>query len=384
MGLNWMRREVRAVCVGAVVLGLVAGCGAGASGAADEPGESVARAVEPLLTIPGAFYTVAPSFGWCGVPVPGVSGNCHAGYSTNSTLATNTVTRLSTGRFRVFFPGLLAGGNVQISAVGNPHCNLLSVSTSGGGQSVDLTCRTPAGALVDSRFLVSYYRDSNVGGILGGYALVRSTTPPTLSNTWNSSGAAVSVINTGVGAYRVTFPGQVLGGDTALVTAATSAAAYCQLAGWSGAVSVDVRCFSFAGAPQNADFSVSYNRNVRGEPRNTLPTGTQGAFSLVNTAGGINSAFSRNNCPSGSNAATIVLGEYSETYHAVTSFGGEVPICALTTAINTAGVYCNPSHLPIQGVRSDSHLRVNCFTPSGATTNSQHTSMVFLQDQGGC
>jgi hypothetical protein len=370
-----------------LALGASVGCSSATDAGAE--GELVAHAEQPLLLIPGAFYTVAPSYGWCTSTQPNLSADCHPGYSSNSTGAVSTVTRLAVGRYQVFFPGLLPNGNVQLVGMGgNVHCNPLGTLSSPAGQTVDIVCRTPAGAVVDSRFVVSYYRDTNVGGVLGGYAQVRGTVPPLVTNPWNSAGGVVSATNTGVGMYRVVFPGQVLGSDTVQITATGPSPVHCKIGNWSnigGAVAVDVRCFNFAGAPQNNDFSVSYGRNIRGEPRNTLPTGTQGAFSVVNPGGGVNLAFTRNTCAAGPNTANLFGTTYTERYHAITTFLGEVPTGGLVTALGSTGTYCNLAQVPLQGVQSDSTLLVNCFTPNGlAAAQSMHTGMVMLQDQGGC
>jgi hypothetical protein len=145
-----------------------------------------------------------------------------------------------------------------------------------------------------------------------------------------------------------------------------------------------VNCFDFAGLRADSDFSVAYHRNIRGEPRNALPTGTQGAFSLVLAGGGINPTFSRHTCTSGANTATIFSGVYQETYRAVTAFHGEVPIGAVVTAVSNSGTYCSMSAFPIQGVRADSRTFVKCFSPDGQTvSNVQHNTMVFLDDAAG-
>ncbi|MFZ5896043.1 MAG: hypothetical protein ACOY0T_33615 [Myxococcota bacterium] len=381
--VKWYRRVAMVICAG-----VLAGC----SGVADEESaESVASVSEPLLGTPGAFYTVAPNFGWCGIAVSSVSGACHGGYSFNSSGGTNSMTRLAAGVYRVRFPGLASGGNAQVSGIGgNVHCGVLSAFPSGADEMVDVICRSAAGALVDSRFLVSYYRDTNVGGPLGAYATVRAASgSPTVTDAWNSSGGAVLVSALGAGVYRVFLPGQAALGNSVFVTAVGSTSVHCHASSWgsaAGGAAAEVRCFNFTGGLVNGDFSFWYGSNIRGEPRNSLPTGTQGAFSLVNAGGGINPSFSRNSCAAGSNTATLMgVGSYAETYHAITQFQGEVPTFGMTMAVSTAGAYCNLAAFPIQGVRSDSRLSVSCFSPNGApAASTQHNSMMMLQDKGGC
>jgi hypothetical protein len=373
-----------------VACGLLAPSGCGS--AVEEP--DTATAVEPLLKVPGSFYTTAAEYGWCGVALATMSTNCHAGYSANSTGATNSYTRIATGRYRVLFPSLSNGGNVQLGAVGsNARCSLLSTSASAGGVLVDLACRDTAGALVDAKFQVSYYRETNVGGVLGAYALVRTGASPSVSALWNSAGGGATLTNLGTGVHRVTFPGQVFGADTVIVTPASSSAVYCKPASWSpasggGGVSIDVRCFTFAGVPTNGDFSISYNQNLRAEPRNTLASGTQGGFSLVQSPGIVSSSFSRNTCSSGSNSASqIFVGQYNETFHARSNTGGaEFPTAGLVSAKGSNSAYCNLSAFVVQGnAFADMTAVVKCFSPTGTQVSAEHTTLVMQQAPGaGC
>ena len=339
----------------------------------------------PLLGIPGAFYNTPPAFGFCG---SSSTVDCHGGYSFNSRGASPGFLRRGTGVYRVMFENQPSDGNAQVvSASGNVHCAVAAQFPSGTGVGIDVFCRAPAGALTDARFMLSYYRDTNVGGPLGGYAYVSGVAPFATSNTWNSSGGPITVQGLAPGTYRVTFTGQMVGGDNVQVTALTSGTAYCTLGpnGWNGGT-VDVRCFTSAGVPANVNFSVSYGRNVRGEPRNTLPTATQGALVVVGAAGGVDPSRSRNTCQAGANAAVLQqpANLYSETYHAITATQGEVPLMSLVSAMSSAGVYCNLNHFPIEGVRSDSRGFVSCFTPAGASTTATHSSMFIIQDRGGC
>lgn len=366
---------------------LVAACSAGVE--TDEV-EALGATQEPLLQNPGAFYTTAPEFGWCGAggAVP-ISGDCHAGFSFNSAPGAVTFNRIGLGVYGVRFPGLSHGGNAQVVAQGsNAHCNVTQVAPLAGTEFVQIACRSPSGALVDSRFMVSYYRDTNVGGVLGGYALVRNTTPLSAIDTWNSTGLPVQTSLTGVGSYRVTFPGQVLGADTVQVTAVSGANVYCKVGNWSsgGGVAVDVRCFNFAGDPQNSDFSVSYGRNIRGEPRNALPTGTQGGFSVANAAGGVNLTFSKNTCPVGSNSSTLVPppDQYQDRIAAIGASAAERPALGLVTALGAGPSYCNLQTVPIHQLGIPSIVTVRCFSPNGVMVNSQHTTMFELQDTKGC
>lgn len=365
----------------ALAVAMAVGCGD-----LDQETADVETTQAALLGTPGAFYNTPPAWGFCGNS-SGVE--CHGGYSFNSRGAKPSFLKRGVGMYRVTFENQPANGNVQVvAASGNAHCALAAQFPSGTGVGLDVFCRAPSGAFADAKFMLSYYRDTNVGGPLGGYAYVNGVAPFTTSNAWNSSGSPISVVSLGgLGNYRVLFVGQQVGGDNAQVTALTSGGAYCTVAatGWTGG-SVDVRCFALNGAPANVPFSISYGRNVRGEPRNTLATGTQGALLFVGPQGGLDQSRSRNNCQAGANNAVLQQpnNTYVETYHAITSFQGEVPLMSLVSAVNSSGVYCNLLNFPIQGVRSDSRGMVSCFTPSGASTTSTHSTQFIIQDRGGC
>ena len=147
-------------------------------------------------------------------------------------------------------------------------------------------------------------------------------------------------------------------------------------------------CSTSEGQAASVPFSVSYGHNVRGEPRNALPTGTQGALVAVNAPGGVDPNRSRNSCQVGGNSAVLQQQPsglaYVETYHAVTTTQAEVPLMSLVSAMSGSGAYCNLPHFPLQGVRADSTGLVKCFGAGGAETSATHSSMFIIQDHGGC
>jgi hypothetical protein len=83
------------------------------------------------------------------------------GYGFNSTGATNTITRLGAGEYRVTFPGLTrGGGHVQVTAAGdaNRRCKVTNWGTDSAETRVYLRCFTLAGSLADAFFVASYNR----------------------------------------------------------------------------------------------------------------------------------------------------------------------------------------------------------------------------------
>ena len=181
----------------------------------------------PLLGIPGGFYDTPPSWAFCGYEG---GDSCHGGYVFNSRGASPGFLRRGTGMYRVMFENQASNGNAQVaSASGDVHCNVAAQFPQDSGVGIDVFCRAPSGALTDAHFMLSYYRDTNVGGPLGGYAYVSGVAPFATSNTWNSSGGPITVQGLAPGNYRVSFTGQLAGGDNAQVSALTSGGAYCTL-----------------------------------------------------------------------------------------------------------------------------------------------------------
>ncbi|MEN3357159.1 MAG: hypothetical protein V7637_1141 [Mycobacteriales bacterium] len=100
---------------------------------------------------PGAYLTAdqpaAPSY----APDPD--------FQWNSTGATNTVTRSTTGSYQVLIPGLaaLSATNAIVTAErGNSSCSVNGWAASGTGTAVNVVCHNAAGNLADSEFTLSY------------------------------------------------------------------------------------------------------------------------------------------------------------------------------------------------------------------------------------
>jgi hypothetical protein len=194
-----------------------------------------------------------------------------ANYSSNSsgtgTAAANTVTQLSTGTYRVDFPGLglETGGNVQVTAYGgsSERCKVGGWSSSGSTLSATVFCHNTAGALVNTQFTASYLRRpaSASGQATGGYLWANQPSTeyytPSTTYQWNASGALNTIQRYGVGSYAATFPGVNLYGGTVEVTAYGSSSDYCKVGYWGSNV-VGVSCFNNAGAPVDSAFTLSF------------------------------------------------------------------------------------------------------------------------------
>jgi hypothetical protein len=97
---------------------------------------------------------------------PDVSGSSTAptiasDYDFNSTGATNAISRIGMGQYRVEFPGLgTNAGIVHVSAYdGTAYCKAHSWGAVGTTQEVYVLCLDNAGGPVDNRFTVLFYRE---------------------------------------------------------------------------------------------------------------------------------------------------------------------------------------------------------------------------------
>lgn len=369
-------------------------CGAAACAGNDGAEEAIAQQSAELLTLPGAWYTSAPQYATCLYRAVSVSAACASPQSMNSLGGVNGVTRVGVGQYRVFLGGMSGNGNAQLVAIGNNNvrCNLATIGPAGAGVQAEVRCRAPSGVGVDSEFELSYYREKNIGGPLGAYARVRGFVAPlTVFDGWNSQGSYISATTLGVGRYRVQFGRQTFPNGTVLVTSATGQPGHCKAASMSAlpggaGVQVDVNCFSLSGNPQNDEFSISYNQNVRGDARNSLAIGTQGGFSRVTAWAAVNPSFSRNTCAAGANSAAFLgVGKYTDRFHAIGTSPGVRPSAALVTAFGPDSSYCKLSQVWSAPPGADASLAVQCFRGDGAVPlNSEHNAMFTLQDNGGC
>ncbi|WP_405056476.1 hypothetical protein OG474_27505 [Kribbella sp. NBC_01505] len=197
----------------------------------------------------------------------------------NSVGAGNTSTNLGPGQYQVKFPGLVAGGtldgSVQVTAV-HPQlgvrCKIRNWVSSGGGQDVNVLCFNGAGALVNTRFTVTYqYKVSLYGAAVPpkyyGYFLNQPPAGPASTNLNSVMGlGANTILAAGTGLSLVTFPKIAFPQNTVQVTAYGSNSNFCGLntfwfnmSSGPDLVVRDVNCFTNAGAPVNTGFTISAN-----------------------------------------------------------------------------------------------------------------------------
>jgi hypothetical protein len=190
-----------------------------------------------------------------------------ANYQFNSTGATNTITRPSTGVYTVNAPSLAAeGGHVQVTAYGTgaEWCNAWNWGPSGTNLRIQVRCFNAAGAPADSRFTMSYVRNGNM---LGRSVCCNSDGHPTsYLNAHNPTAASYepaaayrflsgtsNVTRLGTGRYRVNY-GWAAAPGALHVTAIGGGTARCKVESFTGDETAIVACTTPAGAPVDATY----------------------------------------------------------------------------------------------------------------------------------
>lgn len=196
----------------------------------------------------------------------------------NSTGAANTSTPGGVGQWLVRFPGLVTGGpldgSLQATAV-NPQqgarCKVGSWASTGGGQDVKVLCFNAAGALLNTRFTLTYqYKVSLYGAAIPpkyfGYFLNQPPAGPPTTNFNSVLGlSANTILAAGTGLSMVTFPKIGFTQNTVQVTAYGANPNFCGLnTFWTNTTGPDlivrdVNCFTNTGAAVNTGFTVSAN-----------------------------------------------------------------------------------------------------------------------------
>ena len=197
-------------------------------------------------------------------------------YQYNSTGATNTIDRLSKGRYAVHLPGLAtARGNVQVasrfvaSSSKPAGCRVLTWGPSAADLVVIVQCRNLAGAKADADFDLFFGQGQGLKGPgVGPVAYLDANHPTTASyapdplRRFSTAGMAPNVARTGIGRYWVTLPGMPTGGS-AQVTPYGSGGSHCVLNSigtLGGPQLIGVRCFKPNGDRVDSEFGLTYQR----------------------------------------------------------------------------------------------------------------------------
>lgn len=378
----WSKR----FALGALVFGL-AGCGAEASPVAESTGQAE-QALAPGSA--AAFVWASSSTG----TYPAVST-----YSYNSSGGTNIINWLTTGQYRVDFPGLgsVIGGDVQVTAYGggSERCKVSYWTPSGSTLQVYINCYTATGAPTNTLFTANYVRRSDHPGIEGAYVWANDATTasytPSSTYSWNSTGGAIGVSHTGTGAYSVSLGGQNLGGGTVEVTAYGGSNSYCKVGSWGGS-SVNVVCFDGStGAAADSQFDLIFSTQTpppldyRSNSPNNIwsfsyawaysPTASSYTLSGPYQIGKVSCCTDGAGYPFGATQAPGTITRYGVGYYNV-KFPGLAVLSASPSNVKVTGYGYGSDTCKVTGwytSGSDAFANVACFTFAGTPVDAYYT-----------
>ncbi len=237
------------------------------------------------LVAPGGAFAGEIAFVWANEPtrssyVPA------SRYSYNPYGLTNTVRRLSRGRYHVKLPAVgnrFHGGNVQVSAYGTKHrCKATWWSLSANVDvNLWIRCFDEDGHLADRRF-TALYQDGSEGGHDLAYGMIDDPSPPPPGSrepsrhTVHNAGDADATLSDfwyqrlGTGRYRVFISdfaspergwmAMAYGGDHAShcnIADQAHESAWVHDEGWIERMTAAVHCYDRDGRPADSKFTIS-------------------------------------------------------------------------------------------------------------------------------
>lgn len=373
-----------------LVLPAVGACGSGDQSAAP-------RAPDETATVAQAFAPMDYPVAWAEVQSAGVgSGAPSNWFSSMAGRTTPLVTSTSPGFYRVDFPQLTStsGGNVQVSAEGGTpaRCEVQSWGATtvasgayeGVGLSVWVACSNFSGTLVPSPFVV-LFQAAPASGVHAGTELAylwsnELTGPftPSAAYQWSSTGGGASVQWVATGEYLVTLTGMNDAGGSAFTTAYGSSGEYCNPGYWyasGGNTIVDVRCFSFAGAPQNSLFTLVYSQ--------AFDEGVEGvnqsyAWASSPTVGSYSPGAYEFDAEGPITITRQGTGSYLLAYPITSSFAVSLWGAPFVVSYGSTGNYCEigASGSTENDAGTEAVVSVTCFSPSGALADTQFEALL--------
>lgn len=304
-------------------------------------------------------------------------------YQRNSSGATNTITRNGQGYYTVRFPNIgLVGGTVNVTAYGSTShmCKVGSWGSSGSDQLVNVRCFTNTGVLADTLFTASFTGTvQNPGEI--GYAWANQPSAlsytPSTTYQFNSTGAVNTIARNNIGNYTVVMPGlgAASAGHVKVTAYGFDDSSNCKVGSWSqnlGNRTINVLCFTAAGAPVDTYYTVTYVNNIGilGVPgaasayvwanQPTASPYTPSTFYQFNSTGALNT-ITRN----GIGFYTVHLpGLAVNNGHVqATAYGGSTDRCKVTSWYAVGGellvnILCtNPAGTPVDTYYTASYTR---------------------------
>lgn len=278
--------------------------------------------------------------------------------------------KVGTGRFQVRFTRLGLGpqGNVHVTAVDprGSYCETVQWFLSGRDEIVEVQCFQPGGHPADTPFTVRWtYNSALPSGATGSFATLQYEAGLVIQS-YNSTGAGVSVVPIGTGLTFVRFEkvgigGQLTGDLQVTALDRTGQPRWCKVLAWDDDrldVVAKVACFDPAGRPLDSDYTASYHRerpvvSAAGPPKYFGYIWTQNPglpSNFNNPAGGVGL---NTLTVSGSNLQVLYPAlNLNETHVQATAFGTDPDYCTIGRLWSTVG--------------ADLLVDVLCFDPSGA------------------
>ncbi len=377
---NQMKKLSRVrVSLAAVAMGCLSACsGSSEVGSGEEEAGALSQAF-------------SSTFAWGFVWAQQATGSFAASsfYSRSSSNLANTITQTATGTYRVDFPGIgnEVGGNVQVTAYGSgsERCKVNSWGSSGTTLQAFVGCFTSAGAPVNTLFTASYVRRPVTAlccGAAGAYLWANqpSTASYTPSTTyqWNSTGVNNTITRTGVGLYTANMPGMSFLGGTVEVTAYGTGSAHCKVTSWF-ASSVNVACFSAAGAPTDSMFTLNYDHQLspNGGPSFAYAWADQPSSASYTPSTTYQFGALASECSSSVGTITVqrsAVGRYAVQIPTLSPTGSNVKV----TAYGSGGESCKV--VGWGGSGTGTQVSVACFDAAGAAVDTRYV-VVYTTDQ---
>jgi hypothetical protein len=218
----------------------------------------------------GGSTTGTTDFVWADQPAA-ANYTPSAPFQFNSSGGINTVKHLGPGQYRVTMPGPdVADGAVKVTAYGGNanSCQVVQWVNVTAGQHVFVDCFTPAGALVNNRFTMTFtagddlFGDGGPSGYLWGNDPSSASYTPDGAYQFDTAGSSATVTRFGVGEYETLFPNETHGaqGDEQ-ATPYGSTPAHCVVDGPVGNATSeqgDVFCYDINGNQLDTTYTMQW------------------------------------------------------------------------------------------------------------------------------
>jgi hypothetical protein len=292
-------------------------------------------------------------------------------------------TRSATGTYAVRFPGVAAGNGqrqtVQVSAYGPDEpkrCRVASAGNEGSDFVAHVQCHDFTGALADARFDILVAPAGSTQGRSGFVVSPASASAPidaTLAH--NSSGKLIHFERTSLGVYRVQFDGLDRPAndvpETLHVSAYGPGSAWCKHNAWvgdpgSGHLLIEVACYSAAGSPADARFTLL----VLGQGRASRRLGYVLADALTSASYTPNLLYNYNSAGGPNTAGRESVGEYTVNWPGLATGPGLAETNLVTAYGGADANYCQVGFWA-----ANDATRVLCYDTSGNPVNSRFTAL---------